>query len=168
VRRHSTRAACKHTWLLSAVASTILPSNQAKRSVQCRLCGRDQSGPVWDSRHHRPLHSGRVCRRWHSSPQPGRAASAPERYRRWGRGYFVVLRHQAFAGDALSDIAFTGVLGGAALGLNPLVTLLVTTIGVAVAMGGFGERLQGRDVAIGTVLAWVLELGTFFLSLFAS
>ena len=71
-------------------------------------------------------------------------------------GYFVVLRHQAFAGESLSDVAFTGALGGAALGLNPLASLLVTTIAVAVAMGGFGERLRSRDVAIGTVLAWVL------------
>src|SRR5437899_7602929 len=83
-------------------------------------------------------------------------------------GYFVVLRHQAFAGESLSDVAFTGALGGAALGINPLASLLVTTIAVAVAMGGFGERLRGRDVAIGTVLAWVLGLGSLFLSLFTT
>src|SRR5258708_37202228 len=83
-------------------------------------------------------------------------------------GYFVVLRHQAFAGESLSDVAFTGALGGAALGINPLASLLVTTIAVAVAMGGFGERLKGRDVAIGTVLAWVLGLGVLFLSLFTT
>jgi zinc/manganese transport system permease protein len=83
-------------------------------------------------------------------------------------GYFVVLRHQAFAGESLSDVAFTGALGGAALGIDPLATLLVTTIAVAVAMGGFGERLRGRDVAIGTVLAWVLGLGVLFLSLFTA
>jgi zinc/manganese transport system permease protein len=83
-------------------------------------------------------------------------------------GYFVVLRHQAFAGESLSDVAFTGALGGAALGINPLASLLVTTIAVAVAMGGFGERLHGRDVAIGTVLAWVLGLGVLFLSLFTA
>jgi zinc/manganese transport system permease protein len=81
-------------------------------------------------------------------------------------GYFVVLRHQAFAGESLSDVAFTGALGGAALGINPLASLLVTTVAVALAMGGFGERLRGRDVAIGTVLAWVLGLGALFLSLF--
>ncbi len=63
-------------------------------------------------------------------------------------GYFVVLRHQVFAGEALSDVAFTGALGGAALGFNPLLSLLVTTIAVALAMGGFGERLRGRDVAV--------------------
>ena len=83
-------------------------------------------------------------------------------------GYFVVLRHQAFAGESLSDVAFTGALGGAALGLNPLASLLVTTVAVALAMGGFGERLRGRDVAIGTVLAWVLGLGVLFLSLFTA
>src|SRR6266567_74524 len=83
-------------------------------------------------------------------------------------GYFVVLRHQAFAGESLSDVAFTGALGGAALGINPFVSLLITTIVVALAMGGFGERLRGRDVAIGTVLAWVLGLGVLFLSLFTA
>ena len=81
-------------------------------------------------------------------------------------GFFVVLRHQAFAGESLSDVAFTGSLGGAAFGINPLVSLIGTTIIVALAMGGFGERLRGRDVAIGTVLAWVLGLGVLFLSLF--
>lgn len=83
-------------------------------------------------------------------------------------GYFVALRHQAFAGEALSDVAFTGALGGAALSINPLVSLLVTTIVAALAMGGFGERLRGRDVAIGTVLAWVLGLGVLFLYLFTN
>jgi zinc/manganese transport system permease protein len=83
-------------------------------------------------------------------------------------GYFVVLRHQAFVGESLSDVAFTGALGGAALGINPLASLLVTTIAVAVAMGSFGERLRGRDVAIGTVLAWVLGVGVLFLSLFTA
>ncbi len=83
-------------------------------------------------------------------------------------GYFVVLRHQAFAGESLSDVAFTGALGGAAFGINPLGSLLVSTIAVGVIMGGFGEHLRGRDVAIGTVLAWVLGLGVLFLSLFTT
>jgi zinc/manganese transport system permease protein len=83
-------------------------------------------------------------------------------------GYFVVLRHQAFAGESLSDVAFTGALGGAVLGINPFLSLIATTVVVALAMGGFGERLRGRDVAIGTVLSWVLGLGVFFLSLFTA
>lgn len=81
-------------------------------------------------------------------------------------GYFVVLRHQAFAGEALSDVAFTGAVGGAAFAVNPLVGLFVSTIGAALVIGGFGERMRGRDVAVGTVLAWVLGLGVLFLSLF--
>lgn len=83
-------------------------------------------------------------------------------------GYFVVLRHQAFAGESLSDVAFTGALGGAVLGINPFLSLIVTTVAAALAMGGFGERLRGRDVAIGIVLSWVLGLGVFFLSLFTA
>jgi zinc/manganese transport system permease protein len=83
-------------------------------------------------------------------------------------GYFVVLRHQVFAGESLSDVAFTGALGGAVLGISPLLGLIATTVLVALAMGGFGERMRGRDVAIGTVLAWVLGLGVFFLSLFTT
>jgi zinc/manganese transport system permease protein len=83
-------------------------------------------------------------------------------------GYFVVLRHQTFAGESLSDVAFTGALGGAAFGINPLGSLLVSTVAVGMAMGGFGERLRGRDVAIGTVLAWVLGLGSLFLYLFTT
>ncbi len=83
-------------------------------------------------------------------------------------GYFVVLRHQAFAGEALSDVAFTGALAGAAFAINPLVTLLGVTVLVALAMGLFGERLRGRDVAIGTMLAWTLGLGVLFLSLFTA
>lgn len=83
-------------------------------------------------------------------------------------GYFVVLRHQAFAGESLSDVAFTGALGGAAFGINPLIGLIGTTVTVALVMGAFSERLRGRDVAIGTVLAWVLGLGVLFLSLFTS
>jgi zinc/manganese transport system permease protein len=83
-------------------------------------------------------------------------------------GYFVVLRHQVFASEALSDVAFTGALGGAVFGINPLISLLVTTIVIALGMGAFGERLRGRDVAVGTVLTWVLGLGVLFLSLFTS
>lgn len=81
-------------------------------------------------------------------------------------GYFVVLRHQAFAGEALSDVALTGALGGAVLGINPFVSLICTTATVALIMGRFGERLRGRDVVVGTVLAWVLGLGALFLNLF--
>ena len=35
-------------------------------------------------------------------------------------GYFVVLRAQVFAGDALSHVAFTGALAAAAAGIDTI------------------------------------------------
>ena len=81
-------------------------------------------------------------------------------------GYFVVLRSLSFAAHALSHIGFAGATGAVVLGVSPLFGLLVFTIGGAVGMGTLGKRLHGRDVAIGTVLAWTLGLGVLFLSLY--
>ena len=81
-------------------------------------------------------------------------------------GYFTVLRRQAFAGEALADVAFTGALGGAAFGLNIFASLIGLTVAAGLAMGWFGQRLRGRDIAIGTTLAWTLGLGALFLTLF--
>ncbi|HEX9036895.1 MAG TPA: metal ABC transporter permease [Ktedonobacterales bacterium] len=83
-------------------------------------------------------------------------------------GYFTVLRRQAFAGEALADVAFTGALGGAAFGLNIFASLIGVTVAAGLVMGWFGERLRGRDIAIGTTLAWTLGLGALFLTLFNS
>ena len=83
-------------------------------------------------------------------------------------GYFVLLRRQAFAGEALSDVAFTGAMGGAVLGIYPLAGVIALTVLGAMAMGSFSQRIGERDVAVGTVLAWVLGLGVLFLSLFNS
>jgi zinc/manganese transport system permease protein len=81
-------------------------------------------------------------------------------------GYFVVLRSLSFAAHALSHIGFAGATGAVVLGVSPIFGLLVFTIGGAVSMGTLGKRLHGRDVAIGTVLAWTLGLGVLFLSLY--
>src|SRR2546421_12785515 len=51
-------------------------------------------------------------------------------------GHFGGLRHHAFAGESLSDVAFTGAPGGAPLGINPSASLLFTTNGVGPGMGG--------------------------------
>ncbi len=83
-------------------------------------------------------------------------------------GYFVLIRHQAFAGEALSDVAFTGALGGVILGINPLVGMIAMTIAGALTMGSFSFQLGERDIAVGTVLAWVLGLGVLFLSIFTT
>jgi zinc/manganese transport system permease protein len=81
-------------------------------------------------------------------------------------GYFVVLRAQVFAGDALSHVAFTGVLAAALAGIDLRVGLFAATIAVALLFAALGERVRVDDVAIGVVFAWVLGLGVLFLDLF--
>jgi len=83
-------------------------------------------------------------------------------------GYFVVLRNEVFTSDAIGHVAFTGGLGALLASLQLLVGVFGSTIAVAVGMGSLGGRARGRDVAIGTVFAWVLGLGVLFLSLYTS
>ncbi len=86
-------------------------------------------------------------------------------------GSFVVLRHQTFAGDALSHVGFAGAMGAVFAGLSPYLGLFASSTLVAVSMGRFGgDRAQARarDTAIGTVLAWMLGLGALFLNLYIS
>ena len=83
-------------------------------------------------------------------------------------GYFVVLRNQVFTADALGHTAFTGSLGGLLAGLNVLVGAFASCVAVALAIGTLGGRGRGRDVAIGTVFAWVLGIGVLFLSLYTT
>jgi zinc/manganese transport system permease protein len=81
-------------------------------------------------------------------------------------GYFLVLRALAFAGHALSHIGFAGATGALVLHLNPIIGLLAFTGGAGAIMGALGQRLRGRDVVIGIVLAWMLGLGVLFLTLY--
>ncbi|MBX5449669.1 metal ABC transporter permease [Thermogemmatispora sp.] len=83
-------------------------------------------------------------------------------------GYFLVLRAQTFAGEALTDIGFTGATGAALLGLSPLPGMLILSLLAALAIGLLGERLRGRDIEIGMVLSFALGLGVLFLSLYAT
>jgi zinc/manganese transport system permease protein len=87
-------------------------------------------------------------------------------------GYFVVLRVQVFAGDALSHVAFTGALAAAAAGLDLRLGLFAATMAVALALGIVGgsrtpsARTQADDTTIGMVFVWVLGLGVLFLDIF--
>jgi zinc/manganese transport system permease protein len=83
-------------------------------------------------------------------------------------GYFVVLRNQVFTTDALGHVAFTGGLGGLLAGLNLLAGVFGSCVAVALAIGTLGGRGRGRDVAVGTVFAWVLGVGVLFLSLYTT
>lgn len=82
-------------------------------------------------------------------------------------GYFVVLRSQVFAADALSHVAFTGVLAAAAAGIDLRLGLFAATILVAALLAALGGRARVDDVTIGVVFVWVLGLGVLFLDIFS-
>jgi zinc/manganese transport system permease protein len=83
-------------------------------------------------------------------------------------GFFLVLRNLTFAGHALSHVGFTGATGSVLIGTSPLWGLLVFTLVAAIAMGLLGERLRGRDVAVGIILSLALGLGVLFLYLYST
>jgi zinc/manganese transport system permease protein len=94
-------------------------------------------------------------------------------------GWFVVLRGQVFAGDALSHVAFPGALAAAAAGIDQRVGLFIATVAVAAGIGllgrgavrgGAGGAAGGApadDTAIGIAFTFILGLGLFFLTLFS-
>ncbi len=83
-------------------------------------------------------------------------------------GYFVVLRTQAFASESISEIGFAGSTGGPLFGITSLLGMFILTILSALGMGALGERVRGRDVETGMVLAFALGLGVLFTSMYAS
>ncbi len=78
-------------------------------------------------------------------------------------GYFLVLRGQTFAGHALSHVGFAGATGAVLIGVAPIFGLVALTVVAGITMGVLGERVSGRDVAIGVVLALALGFGLLFL-----
>jgi zinc/manganese transport system permease protein len=83
-------------------------------------------------------------------------------------GFFLVLRGQTFAGHALSHVGFAGATGAVLLGLSPLAGLTGFTLAAGIGIGLLGERLSGRDVAIGMVLSLSLGFGLLFLHFYTS
>ncbi len=94
-------------------------------------------------------------------------------------GWFVVMRGQVFAGDALSHVAFPGALAAVVAGFDPRVGLFAATI---LAAGGISLLARGRgragtggtvalgpadDAAIGIAFTFILALGVFFLTRFS-
>ena len=94
-------------------------------------------------------------------------------------GWFIVLRGQVFAGDALSHVAFPGALAAATAGLDERVGLFVATVAAGAGIGvlgrgalvGRGSRMSGAapadDTAIGIAFTFILALGVFFLTRFS-
>jgi zinc/manganese transport system permease protein len=83
-------------------------------------------------------------------------------------GYFLVMRGQTFAGHALSHVGFTGATGAVLLGLPPLWGMVGFTLAAGIGMGALGEKLSGRDVAIGVILSLSLGFGLLFLHFFTA
>jgi zinc/manganese transport system permease protein len=83
-------------------------------------------------------------------------------------GYFLVLRNLAFAGHALSHVGFAGATGAVLVGVAPLWGLVVLTLIAGTAMGLLGDRLRGRDVAVGIILSLSLGFGVLFLHFYTS
>jgi zinc/manganese transport system permease protein len=83
-------------------------------------------------------------------------------------GYFLVLRAQVFTSDALGHTAYTGALAALALGFDARVGLFAATALVAVGLGVLGARARADDVVIGSVFAWILGLGVFFLAIYTT
>jgi zinc/manganese transport system permease protein len=80
-------------------------------------------------------------------------------------GYFVVVRHLAFATEALSHGGFAGATGAVVIQQDPFLGLLVFVSFAGVLIGILGDKLRGRDVAIGATLAFSLALGSLFLTM---
>jgi len=83
-------------------------------------------------------------------------------------GFFLVLRGQTFAGHALSHVGFAGATGAGLLGIPPLWGMVGFALTAGIGMGALGERLTGRDVAIGVILSLSLGLGLLFLHFYTS
>ena len=83
-------------------------------------------------------------------------------------GWFVVLRAQVFAGDALSHVAFVGAIAAAAAGVDERVGLFALTLALAVGMGAMGRRARADDVTIGISFAWILGIGVLLLAILAT
>jgi zinc/manganese transport system permease protein len=81
-------------------------------------------------------------------------------------GYFLLVRGLTFAGHALPNIGFAGAAGAVLVGANPVVGLLIFTVGAGIIIGLLGKQLRERDIAIGIIMAFALGLGILFLSLY--
>lgn len=77
-------------------------------------------------------------------------------------GYFIVLRHNAFAAHALAHIGLPGATGAVLVGLPVTFGLGVFCIGGALVIGYLGKRATEREVITGTVLSFATGLGLFF------
>jgi zinc/manganese transport system permease protein len=81
-------------------------------------------------------------------------------------GVFIVIRGQAFAGDALGDLGAAGGSSAYLIGIGPVWGFLGISLAAAAAMELVGiQRRRGRDLATGIVLGAGFGLAALFLYL---
>lgn len=81
-------------------------------------------------------------------------------------GLFAVIRGQAFACEALSDVGAAGASGAFLIGVGSVWGFLAAGVGAAAVMELIGiQRPRGRDLATGIVLGASLGLAALFLHL---
>jgi zinc/manganese transport system permease protein len=90
-------------------------------------------------------------------------------------GYFMVLRHQSFAGHTLAIIGFPGAAGAVWLGIDPIFGFFAFCIGGALIIAAVPPRVQTssgvggyseQSAVIGTLQAFALACGFLFVSLY--
>ena len=82
-------------------------------------------------------------------------------------GYFLLVRGLTFAGHALSHIGFAGAAGAVLVGVDPVIGLLIFTVGAGIGIAILGKDIGERDIAIGIIMTLALGLGVLFLSLYS-
>jgi zinc/manganese transport system permease protein len=79
-------------------------------------------------------------------------------------GVFTVLRGQSFAGHALTDVSTAGGSAALLIGISPLLGFIAFGLLGAGTIGAIGtQRVKGRDLATGIVLAAALGLAALLL-----
>jgi zinc/manganese transport system permease protein len=86
-------------------------------------------------------------------------------------GWFMVLRHQSFAGHTLAVVSFPGAAGAILIGISATIGYFTAAIAAALVValvprssGGMGYSSEGA--VIGTVQSFALACGALFVSLY--
>jgi zinc/manganese transport system permease protein len=83
-------------------------------------------------------------------------------------GWFVVLRAEVFAADALSHVAFVGAVAAALIGIDERLGLFAATLLCGAAIARLGREAGENDVTIGIAFSWILGIGVLLLALLAT
>jgi zinc/manganese transport system permease protein len=86
-------------------------------------------------------------------------------------GWFMVLRRQSFAGHTLALVSFPGASGAILIGVSATAGYFASAIAAAVVIAmvpraSTGHTYSGESAVIGTVQAFALATGAFFVSLY--